>query len=384
MISTKQAQKNSNLVIRSGLSKASLFLVLGVICLFAVGLLMVFNTTAAEAIDKSLLEQTHHAFLNQMLYALIGTGLGFMAYFLGYRRVLLLSPFLLGVITLFLVLVLIPGVGRQLNGARRWIEIVGFSFQPSEFAKILIPVFVIHACEQAKERLQLATLLKVLLIVAVPLILILIEPDNGTVGIIMITLMALLYLMRVRWVYWALPVLILASIGVVAAINMPHVKSRIAVYLNPELDLRGKGHQPYQAKIAAGSGRVWGRGPGESLQKQGYLPEARSDYIAAIFAEEFGFIGMLVLIGSLMAMTSLGFRIAKRACDGQGFFLASILTFLLFFQAFLNLGVVSGLLPSKGTNLPFFSQGGSSLLAGCIALSLILSVERKNKSYVAK
>ena len=382
MISTKQAPKNSSPVIRYGLSKAALFLVLGVICLFAVGLLMVFNTTAAEAIDKSLYEQTHHAFLHQMLYALIGTGLGFMTYFIGYRRLLFLSPFLLGVITLFLVLVLIPGVGRQLNGARRWIEIVGFSFQPSEFAKILIPLFVIQACEKVKGPLRLATLLKVLMIVAIPIVLILTEPDNGTVAIIMITLMALLYLKRVRWIYWALPVLILASVGILAAMNMPHVKSRIAVYLNPELDLRGKGHQPYQAKIAAGSGGVWGRGPGESLQKQGYLPEARSDYIAAIFAEEFGFVGILVLIGSLMAMASLGFRISKRSCDREGFFLASILTFLLFFQAFLNLGVVSGLLPSKGTNLPFFSQGGSSLLAGCIALSLILSVERKNNAYV--
>jgi len=160
---------------------------------------------------------------------------------------------------------------------------------------------------------------------------------------------------------------------------MSHVPDRIRVYLNPELDLQGKGHQPHQARIAAGSGGLLGKGIGESLQKMDYLPEARSDYIAAIYAEEFGFIGMLGLIMLYMTIGGIGFAIAAKAPRIEGFYLVSILTFLICFQAFLNLGVVSGLLPSKGTNLPFFSHGGSSLMVNFIAIGLILSVAKKIK-----
>ncbi len=380
----KQARKSSSLGINSGLNKSGLSLLMCVVCLFAVGSLMVFNTTAAEALESALPEETHRAFGRQILFAVMGIGAGSAVYALGYKRIIQLSPYLLVGCTIFLILVLIPGVGRQINGASRWLEIGGFSLQPSEFAKLFIPLFYIYAFDKMNGPICLRHLVGFMLIIGAPLFLILIEPDNGTVAIIMTTLMALFYLTRIRWVFWGLPVLVMAMIGGSLAANMPHVRSRIQIYLNPELDLRGKGHQPYQAKIAAGSGRVWGRGPGESLQKQGYLPEARSDYIAAIFAEEFGFIGILSLIVLLMAMTTLGLRVARAAKERQGFFLAVIMTFLLSFQAFLNLGVVSGLLPSKGTNLPFFSQGGSSLLAGCIALSLILSVGRIKEKYVEK
>jgi len=152
------------------------------------------------------------------------------------------------------------------------------------------------------------------------------------------------------------------------------------VYLHPELDLKGKGHQPHQAKIAAGSGKLFGRGLGESLQKLNYLPEARSDYIAAIYAEESGFLGVLGLIIMYLSFTFSGVAIAMRARDAGGFFLASILTFSISIQAFLNLGIVSGLLPSKGTTLPFFSQGGSSLLINLIAFFLLLDIGRKQRT----
>jgi len=175
--------------------------------------------------------------------------------------------------------------------------------------------------------------------------------------------------------YWALPLLVIVIAGGFAASKMPHVKNRIRIYLHPELDLLGKGHQPYQAKIAVGSGKLFGRGLGESLQKLDYLPEARSDYIAAIYAEEFGFIGIIFLIVLYMVISYCGFSIATNAYDYKGFYMASIITFLIAFQAFLNLGVVSGLLPSKGVTLPFFSQGGSSLFVNVLAVFLLLSVD---------
>ena len=350
--------------------------------LFATGLLMVFNTTSAEVLDRSLNLSTHSALLKQILYGCIGVVLGVGFYLLGYRRLIQFSPLFLILITVLLVLVFIPKIGREINGARRWISIAKFSFQPSEFAKYMIPVYFIH-WRLKQDHITLYSFCKVMATLCIPLGLILLEPDNGTTAMILITLVVLFLLTRVRWVYWVIPLMIVIAGGITAASQMSHVPDRIKVYLNPEQDLMGKGHQPYQAKIAAGSGGIWGKGLGKSMQKLNYLPAARSDYIAAIFAEEFGFVGMVMLIGTYLILALTGFTVAFQARDRQGFYLASVLTFLITFQAFLNLGVASNLLPSKGTTLPFFSHGGSSLLVNLIALFLIFNVAKSARTKLA-
>jgi cell division protein FtsW len=166
------------------------------------------------------------------------------------------------------------------------------------------------------------------------------------------------------------------------ALNLPYVKARLQVYLHPELDIKGKGHQPHQAKIAAGSGMLLGRGAGASLQKFTYLPEAQNDYIAAIYAEEFGFVGILLLLVLYMLFAFAGFSIAFQSQSLHGCYLAMSITFLISLQAFLNLGVASALLPSKGVNLPFFSQGGTSLISNMIGLSLLLNIAKKDEKSV--
>ncbi len=349
---------------------------------FAMGMLMVFNTTAAEVLDRSLDQSTHHAFLKQMIYALVATGCAVGVFFLGYENVLRLSGVFLFIGTVMLVLVFVPGIGQQINGAHRWIRIFGNSLQPSEFVKYLLPLYTIHVIRRYKDGMDLKAFIRLVATLIIPIGLILIEPDNGTVAIVLMTLLMLFVLMRIKWIYWVIPLCGCMVFGAIIASQMSHVPDRIRVYLNPELDLKGKGHQPHQARIAAGSGGLLGKGIGESLQKMDYLPEARSDYIAAIFAEEFGFVGMLALIMLYMTIGGIGFTIAAKASKLEGFYLVAILTFLICFQAFLNLGVVSGLLPSKGTNLPFFSHGGSSLLVNFIAMGLILSVARSPKAYV--
>jgi len=361
-------------------NKYSLSLLLATLLLFAIGVLMVFNTTAAEVLDRSLDLSTRHALIKQMTYALIATGFAFGVYVLGHENLLRLSGVLLFLGTLCLCLVFVPGVGQQINGAHRWIRIVGNSLQPSEFVKILIPMYVIHVVGRHKKGIGFKPFLKLVATLAIPMGLILIEPDNGTVAIIMMTLLILFILLKVRWIYWVIPLCGFLALGGIYASTRSHVPDRIKIYLHPELDLQGKGHQPHQARIAAGSGGLLGKGIGESLQKLNYLPEARSDYIAAIYAEEFGFVGVVGLIMLYMTIGGIGFMIAFRAKKIEGFYLVAILTFLICFQAFLNLGVVSGLLPSKGTNLPFFSLGGSSLLANCMAMGLILSVAASVKS----
>jgi len=362
------------------MKKDGLCLLIVVAMIFAMGLLMVFNTTAAEVLDRSLDRSTHHALIKQLLYALLG-GVGAVGvWFLGYKNVIKLSGFFLFIGTFLLVLVFIPGIGQQLNGANRWIGFAGYSFQPSEFVKYVIPIFFIYRMTSSENAPTIKSFFMLIGVLLIPIALILIEPDNGTVAIILMTLVILFILTRIKWIYWALPLFIVTAAGIATASQMQHVPDRIRIYLHPELDIKGKGHQPYQAKIAAGSGKLFGKGLAESLQKMDYLPEARSDYIAAIYAEEFGFAGISILIFLYMLIGYLGFSIASRTQDLQGFYLVSILTFLICFQAFLNLGVVSGLLPSKGTNLPFFSHGGSSLLANFIAICLILNVSNTSTS----
>lgn len=360
------------------MGRAAVWLIISIALLFSIGLSMVFNTTAAEIIDRSLPISTHAALLKQIAYSLVGLCAGMGVYRWGYERLIRYSfPLLIGG-TLLLVLVLVPGVGMKINGARRWLGFLGFPLgQPSEGIKILMPAAYIYWYLKQPQPIRLLPFLKMLLCFALPLALILFEPDNGTVLLLFSLLIVLFFLTRIRPLYWALPLFSLFLLGAAAAYHMPHVHSRLEVYLNPELDLKGKGHQPYQAKIAAGSGRVWGLGLGESLQKLNYLPEARSDYIAAIYAEEMGFIGMLALIALYLVLISSGFVIAIRSHDKGAFLLAATLTILIGIQAFVNLGVVSGLLPSKGMTLPFFSQGGSSLMVNLIILFILLDISRK-------
>lgn len=357
-----------------------LLLLLSTGSIFAMGLVMIFNTTSAEVLDLFLDKSTHYALIKQGLYAACGVTLAAGVWRIGYLRLVELSPYLLIVFSVLLTLVLIPGIGREVNGSKRWISIGGLSFQPSEFVKLIVPAFMIYRlrlCEGTQ--LTLLAFVKLIGILFIPLFLIMIEPNNGTAGVIGLCIVVMCTLASIPLKYWALPLSIMIVIGAISAFHLPYVKARINVYLNPELDLLGKGHQPYQAKIAAGSGGLLGRGPGNSLQKLSYLPEAQNDYIAAIFAEEWGFVGTCSLIFLYAIFGYVGFHIAHHAETIEGFYLAAVITFLICFQAFMNLGVVSGLLPSTGLNLPFFSQGGTSLMANMIGLTLLINIAKGKK-----
>lgn len=352
-----------------------LILLITVTCIFAIGLVMIFSTTSAEILDHDLDKSTHTSLVKQIVFAFTGICLAVAISKIGYRNLILFSPQLLLFFTFLLILALIPGIGREVNGSKRWITIAGLSFQPSEFVKYLVPAYLIHrflAFDQMA--MTFKEFFKILSRVAVPMLLILIEPNNGTFAVIAIAVIVLCFLSRIPFKFWAYPLLCFCLVGAVFAYQLPYVTARLKVYLHPELDLKGKGHQPYQAKIAAGSGEFFGKGPGNSLQKLSYLPEAQNDYIAAIFAEEFGFLGIILLITLYMILGLTGFYIVLQTTDLMGFYMAACITFLICFQAFLNLGVVSGLLPSTGLNLPLFSQGGSSLMANIIAIGLLLNI----------
>lgn len=351
--------------------------------IFCLGLLAVYSTTSAEILDQSLDQNLMQNVWKQVGYACAGLILGWCTHRMGYQRFLIYAPHFLGILTILLIITLIPGIGREVNGSRRWISFLGFSFQPSEFVKFCLPACYIHVFLKKREAFfRFYPFLIRMLLFIIPLLLILIEPNNGTVVVIGSVLMVLLLLTYVPFAFFAWPFLGFIVIFGTFASQLPYVRARLLIYWNPELDIRGKGHQPYQAKIAVGSGQFWGRGPGKSLQKFSYLPEAQNDYIGAIFAEEFGFLGVSGLIFLYLVLLFLGFRIAWKSSDEGGFLLAGSIIFLITFQAFLNLGVVSGLLPSTGLNLPLFSQGGTSLMANIFGLSLLRSIQQGGKDVV--
>lgn len=352
-----------------------LLILASILSIFSFGLMMIFNTSSAEVLDRALSCSLYQALVRQLLYGGVSLCLSFLIWKIDVKDILKISPFLLVLATIALVCVLIPGLGICKNGARRWLGVSFLSIQPSEFVKYLIPlVYIEKILSHPKYSTSFLSFLKLFFFLLIPVGLIIIEPDNGTAFVILISLFSLFWISRLPLKYWFIPLLFLLFLGGVIAYQLDYVKNRLQVYLHPESDLKGRGHQPYQAKIAAGSGLLFGKGPGASLQKLTYLPEAQNDYIAAIFAEEFGWVGMVILIMLYMLFLFGGFFICIKTEFLYVSYLSSSITFLIAFQVFLNLGVVSGLLPSKGVNLPFFSQGGSSLVANVCGLTLLLKV----------
>lgn len=352
-----------------------LFIVSLILLLYGLGLFLVFNTTSAESLDYYDGAVNYRALYKQLWFGVLGVCLGALVWKMGYQRILSLTPFLYGITIVLLLSVFIPGLGVSVGGAKRWVNLLGYTLQPSEFVKFVLPLYCIFQCQALPfEQRSLKSICHLAALMALPIVLILFQPNNGTCAVLLTVLVTLCFILKIPLKYWALPICILFSFGSLFAYHLPYVHDRIHIYLHPESDLRGKGHQPYQAKIATGSGQLFGKGPGKSMQKFSYLPEAQNDYVAAIFAEEFGFFGALILILSYCLFAYGGYSIAATAKDDLGMYVAVIFTFLITMQAFLNLGVVTGLLPTTGLNLPFISQGGSSLVSHSCMLGLILSV----------
>lgn len=363
--------------IKPKFSLLSFTLVLCVLSVFVLGLIMVFNASSADALEKNLMHRTHHALVRQLFNFCVGLIICLPFRYLSYSDWVKLSPWLLVSIVFSLLLVFVPGVGRCVNGARRWIVIGSFVGQPSEFVKVVMPLYFIHKVV-GKEKSN-KELFKIFGVILIPLLLVMFEPSNGLTAMLGATFIVLLFLSRVSYRWWLWPILAFSLMATFAVLKVPYIQARIQSYLHPEQDLLGRGHQPFQSKIATGSGGLKGRGLGKSIQKLNYLPEAQNDYIAAIFAEEQGFLGISFLIALYMFIGFLGFAIALKSKDAGGRILAASLTFSLCLQAFLNLAVVSGLMPSTGLNLPFFSQGGSSLLANMILVTLLVNVALNNQ-----
>ena len=355
-------------------------LVFPVLLIYVTGLLMIFDASSGEVVELALGKSQFVGFLRQLIWGIAGIVAAIAAYRIGWRAFFVRSRMIYIVLLVLLCCVFIPGIGVGANGARRWVGWHGFVIQPSEFVKIFLPAFFISYCgEHPLVYKKFSEFLKLLGLAGASILLIVVEPNNGTAGVVALVLGVLTIIVGIPTRFWALPLCLAAiSLGLFA-VSSEYVQRRLSTYLHPDSDIKGKGHQPYQAKIAAGSGGLFGRGPAKSMQKLSYLPEAQNDYIAAIFAEEFGFIGVVALIGTYLWFFRLLWELVRRTTVPEAFCWGMALLFLMVFQTFMNLGVVSGLLPSTGLNLPFFSQGGSSLVANCIGLGLLVNMAEKRE-----
>jgi cell division protein FtsW len=347
-----------------------------IITVFGLGAL----TSASGPLAYGKFHDSYFFVKRQIIFGLI-PGL-ILGYFLSkfdfekWRKVSWL-PYVVSVF--LLLLVFIPGIGTVINGARSWINIFGFNFQPAEVAKLGLIIFASYLLSDRKRNLQdwQMGLLPILTLLSPVVILILLQPDIGTLSIMLVILFGMLFEAKVPKKYLAvLGFLALAAFAVLVFIK-PYRLQRITIFMHPELDPKGIGYQINQAFLAVGSGGFWGLGVGQSRQKFQYLPEVNSDSIFAIIAEETGFVISASLIILIMLIGLQGLKIAKNATSEFGRLLATGIVVWLGWQSFLNIGAMVGVLPLTGVPLPFISHGGSALMAELAAVGLMLNISKK-------
>lgn len=352
-----------------------LFLIVIIIGVF--GIVMIYSASAIWAEYK--FQDPFKFVKSQSLFFLIGIIMCLVVsrippdFWKKYANKIILACFIL------LVLVLIPGIGTVRNGSRSWFGIGGLGIQPSEFAKIGLIIFVSKYLSQNQKELRdiKKGVLPILLVIGVFFLLIMLEPDFGTAMVIVLTLVSLIFISGVK-VSFFIKIGLVGLMGIVALIIVaPYRMARIISFLNPWSDPLGSGFQIIQSLYAIGPGGLLGQGFLNSHQKHFYLPEPQTDFIFSIISEEFGFLGVLIVISFFFFLFYRSVKISLKSNGLFQKFLAFGLSIGILIQATLNLCVVIGLIPVTGVTLPFFSYGGSSLLVTMISIGIILSISRK-------
>lgn len=355
--------------------KPDKLLFLATLALLSASVIMVYSASALLAMDRY--ERPYHFLLRQVSWAVMGFGLLWSVMRIDYRR--LRRPAVLwtaiGVTTLALVAVL---YGEPINGTRRWFGIAGFGVQPSELAKIALIVFVAAHLERRLERGDdiLYALLPVGVLTAGFAGLILLQPDFSTAFAVVVIVAAMVFAAGLGYRYVIGAALVLAPALYAVLASAPYRRRRLLAFLDPWADPLGDGFQIIQSQIAVGTGGVVGHGLMRGVQKLHFLPEPHTDFIYAVIAEETGLIGATVVLACFAIITWRGLHVASNAPDRFGAFLAVGLTTMVAMQAFLNMSVVLGLMPTTGIPLPFVSAGGSSLLIGLIGMGILLNVSQ--------
>ncbi len=358
------------------------------VALMAFGLVMVYSASIALPDNPKFARYTQtHFLLRHVLFIGVALLMGMLAFRVPMRTWERAAPWLFVLSLVLLIIVLIPGIGKVVYGARRWIALGPLSFQPSELAKFAV---LLYAADYMVRRMEVKerffrAVLPMALSVAIVGMLLLAEPDMGAFMVIAVIAMGILFLGGVNArMFFLIALVIVVAFGVMIALS-DWRRERIFAYLDPwsEKHALGKGYQLSHALIAIGRGEIWGVGLGSSVEKLHWLPEAHTDFLLAVIGEEFGLIGVLTVIISFFWLTRRIMHIGRQAIALDRVFaglVAQGVGIWIGFQAFINMGVNLGALPTKGLTLPLMSYGGSAILMNVVAIAVVLRIDYESKA----
>jgi cell division protein FtsW len=358
------------------------WLMMAVLGLVIIGLMMVASSSVM--ISTKYYHQPFHFLIRQFCYLIAGFFIALVVVRIDTNVWEKCSMPLLLICLLLLMVVLIPGIGRSVNGSRRWLSIGPIGIQVSELAKMTIIFYVAGYLVRQKKNIgqSISGFIKPMIILAFVAVLLLREPDFGATVVIVGTVMAMLFLAGVKLRYY-LGLLLIVMIALAAlAVSSPYRVARLTAFLDPWADQFNSGYQLTQSLIAFGRGGWLGVGLGDSVQKLFYLPEAHTDFLFAVLAEESGLLGVIIVLILYSILVIRGLMIGYTAHTQERLFAAYTaygLTFWLGLQSAINMGVNTGLLPTKGLTLPMLSYGGASIVVNCIVIALVLLIDHENR-----
>jgi cell division protein FtsW len=353
--------------------------------LLGLGLVMVYSASIALAeADKATGHQPTYFLMRHGIYLIVSLTAAFVTFQIPTHVWQKMAPYLFICGVFLLILVLLPGVGRSVNGSQRWISLFVINLQPSEFMKLFAAIYVADYTIRKAALMDSFTrgFLPMLIVMLVVGGLLLREPDFGAFAVIAAISISILWLGGINGRIF-IGLLVLLVIGFILLIwTSPYRLQRIIGFMDPWADPFGKGYQLSHALIAFGRGEWFGVGLGASVEKLLYLPEAHTDFLLAVIAEELGFVGVLTVVGLFAWLVLRAFGIGKEAIANERHFsalLAQGIGIWIGVQGIINMGVNMGLLPTKGLTLPLLSFGGSGILANCIALAILLRIDWENR-----
>lgn len=354
-------------------------------CLALLGLGLVMISSASTEVAAVNTGSPLYYMIRHLVYLVIGLGAAGVVLMVPLATWQRHSWLLLLVAIALLVMVLVPGIGREVNGARRWIGFGAFNIQPSEIAKVFVVLYLAGYLVRRQEEVResWAGFFKPFVVLLPMAFLLLLEPDFGATVVMMGAAMAMLFLGGVGLLRFGLMVALAVGAVFVLVQTQEYRLQRLITFTDPWADQYGSGYQLTQALIAFGRGEWLGVGLGNSIQKQFYLPEAHTDFVFSVLAEELGLVGALLTVGLFVFVSVRALYIGLWAERAKQFFSAYVafgLAFLWIGQFLINIGVNIGLLPTKGLTLPFLSYGGSSLVICCVSLALLLRIEWESRN----
>lgn len=347
-----------------------------VVALMITGMVMIYSASGTMAGHR--FGDPAFFLKRQLIWAFLG-GIGMaIAMRYDYHKLAKFAPYIYAVALLLLFLVLVPSMSREVGGARRWLAIGGFAFQPAEPAKLALIIafsaFLVKKEAAGKLKDFITGYMPNAFALGICFVLILLQPDMGTSIILAAVIFGLFFISGIRTSFILGTLLALAPFAAAAIINVDYRRKRILSFLDPWADPFGSGFQIIQSYVALGNGYISGLGLGDSRQKNFFLPDAHTDFIFSIIGEETGFIGCTVVVILFAALVYWGLKTAYRAPEPFGMYLAAGITMNIGLQAIVNIGVSAGLLPTKGLPLPFISVGGSALVVWMISIGILLNV----------